>query len=46
VFSETGKASEDEDDAAECPEVDIDRVENPDCIGWVPKDKPRTRKHR
>ena len=34
-LSESGKGSEDVDEVAECPEVDTDRAEKPDCIGWV-----------
>jgi len=40
-LSDTGKGREDEDDVAECPDVDTDRVEKLDGIGWVPDDKPR-----
>ena len=36
-LSKMGKASEDEDGVAECPEVDTDRVEEPECIGWFQK---------
>lgn len=35
-LSDTGKGREDEDDEAECPDVDTDRVEKLGCIGWVP----------
>lgn len=40
-LSKMGNASEDEDGVAEFPEVDTDRVEEPECIGWVPEDEPR-----
>ena len=40
-LSDTGKGREDEDDVAECPDVDTDRVEKFDGIGWVSHDKPR-----
>ena len=40
-LSDTGKGREDEDDEAECPDVDTDRVEKFGCIGWIPDNQPR-----